>query len=220
MLPKFVIETTISISFEAKHTEQKPFKDFQIFLKVKFNERSQRPRSEALYVNRVHFCFRFKAWASKLDVTPAGVLVFAETGKELLPTEDIDQVVMNIHCGGSEGNAPPHRKLQTVIRKVFFFRVPLGLENLGKWESIFQSGKSQGILNRLEKSGKSHKILEDREVICYFVVIFKLLCIILLKWIKFSVNKMKHLKNTGKWGEKILWKSVNFVSPEKWEPCF
>ena len=30
MLPKFVIETTISISFEAKHTEQKPFKDFQI----------------------------------------------------------------------------------------------------------------------------------------------------------------------------------------------
>ena len=31
---------------------------------------------------------------------------------------------------------------------------PLGLENLGKWEGIFQSGKSQGILNRLEKSGK------------------------------------------------------------------
>ena len=32
---------------------------------------------------------------------------------------------------------------------------PLGLENLGKWEGIFQSGKSQGILNRLEKSGKT-----------------------------------------------------------------
>ena len=31
---------------------------------------------------------------------------------------------------------------------------PLGLENLEKWEGIFQSGKSQGILNRLEKSGK------------------------------------------------------------------
>ena len=31
---------------------------------------------------------------------------------------------------------------------------PLGLENLEKWESIFQSGESQGILNRLEKSGK------------------------------------------------------------------
>ena len=26
---------------------------------------------------------------------------------------------------------------------------PLGLENLEKWEGIFQSGKSQGILNRL-----------------------------------------------------------------------
>ena len=34
---------------------------------------------------------------------------------------------------------------------------PLGLEkleNLEKWEGIFQSGKSLGILNRLEKSGK------------------------------------------------------------------
>ena len=39
------------------------------------------------------------------------------------------------------------------------------LENLEKWEGIFQSGKSQGILTRLEKSGKSqgksHKILEN-----------------------------------------------------------
>ena len=39
------------------------------------------------------------------------------------------------------------------------------LENLEKWEGIFQSEKSQGILNRLEKSGKSHgkshKILEN-----------------------------------------------------------
>ena len=32
----------------------------------------------------------------------------------------------------------------------------LGLENLAKWEGIFQSGN----LNKLEKSGKSHKILE------------------------------------------------------------
>ena len=30
-------------------------------------------------------------------------------------------------------------------------RFSLGLE---KWDGIFQSGKSQGILNRLEKSGK------------------------------------------------------------------
>ena len=42
---------------------------------------------------------------------------------------------------------------------------PLGLENLEKWEGIFQSGKSQGILNELDKSGKSqgksYKILEN-----------------------------------------------------------
>ena len=31
---------------------------------------------------------------------------------------------------------------------------PLGLENLEKWEGVFQSGKRQGILNRLEKLGK------------------------------------------------------------------
>ena len=30
---------------------------------------------------------------------------------------------------------------------------PPGLKNLKKWEGIFQSGKSQGILTRLEKSG-------------------------------------------------------------------
>ena len=49
------------------------------------------------------------------------------------------------------------------IRRVYVFPsgFPLGLENLEKWEGIFQSGKSQGILNRLEKSGKSHKILEN-----------------------------------------------------------
>ena len=38
-----------------------------------------------------------------------------------------------------------------VVKLAWF---PLGLENLEKWEGIFQSGKSQGILNRLEKSGK------------------------------------------------------------------
>ena len=31
---------------------------------------------------------------------------------------------------------------------------PHGLENLEKWEGIFQAGKNRGILNRLEKSGK------------------------------------------------------------------
>ena len=35
------------------------------------------------------------------------------------------------------------------------YRVPTQTGNLEKWEGIFQSGKSQGILNRLEKSGKT-----------------------------------------------------------------
>ena len=56
---------------------------------------------------------------------------------------------------------------------------PLGLENLEKWEGIFQSGKSQGILNRLEKSGKitqnTGKLREfQTNIIFYFLVIFKL----------------------------------------------
>ena len=37
----------------------------------------------------------------------------------------------------------------------------------------------------------------------------------LLKWIKFSLEKKKKLE---KW-KKILEKSGNFVSPEKWESC-
>ena len=56
----------------------------------------------------------------------------------------------------------------TCVKGDFRSGFPLGLENLEnleKWEGIFQSGKSQGILNRLEKSGKSqgksHKILEN-----------------------------------------------------------
>ena len=58
---------------------------------------------------------------------------------------------------------------------------PLGLENLEnleKWEGIFQSGKSQGILTRLEKSGKitqnTGKLREfQTNIICYFSVIAK-----------------------------------------------
>ena len=45
-----------------------------------------------------------------------------------------------------------HKQLVFPTKAVSGF--PLGLENLEKWEGIFQSGKSQGILNRLEKSGK------------------------------------------------------------------
>ena len=50
-----------------------------------------------------------------------------------------------------------------------FTGFPLGLE---KWEGIFQSGKSQGILTRLEKSGKitqnTGKLRKfQTNVICY-----------------------------------------------------
>ena len=46
-------------------------------------------------------------------------------------------------------------------RPRYVTRVPVRTEKPGKWEGIFQSVKSQGILNRLEKAGKSHKILEN-----------------------------------------------------------
>ena len=61
---------------------------------------------------------------------------------------------------------------------------PLRLENLEKWEGIFQSGESQGILNRLEKSGKITQNTGKTsgnfsKMLCYLLVIFKNeLCII------------------------------------------
>ena len=74
----------------------------------------------------------------------------------------------------------------TIIAKTGF---PLGLENLEKWEGIFQSGKSQGILTRLEKSGKitqnTGKLREfQTNVICYSSVTAKLICILLAKFDK------------------------------------
>ena len=73
------------------------------------------------------------------------------------------------------------RGCRTAVTIVTFFDqtgFPLGLENLEKWEGIFQSGKSQGILNRLEKSGKNSqntgKLREfQKKIICYFSMIFK-----------------------------------------------
>ena len=65
--------------------------------------------------------------------------------------------------------------------------VPVRLET---WEGIFQSGKSQGILNRLEKSGKitqntGKQGISDKYYI--ILVIFKWTVYYSLKWIKFSV---------------------------------
>ena len=94
-------------------------------------------------------------------------------------------------CRGGGGGLPARRGGGCLPARTGF---PLGLENLEKWEGIFQSGKSQGILNRLEKSGKitqnTGKYWEfQTNIICYFLVIFKLPVYCLLKWIKFSVKK-------------------------------
>ena len=51
---------------------------------------------------------------------------------------------------------------------------PLRLENLEKWEGIFQSGNFEQAGKVGESQGKSHKILENREfqtnVICYILI--------------------------------------------------
>ena len=68
----------------------------------------------------------------------------------------------NLEMENSQGRY--NRRAVSFIVALSHSGFPLGLENLEKWEGIFQSGKSQGILIRLEKSGKSqgksHKILE------------------------------------------------------------
>ena len=48
------------------------------------------------------------------------------------------------------------------------------MENLEKWEGIFQSGKSQGILNRLEKSGKitQNTGIWDKYYLIFLYIIF------------------------------------------------
>ena len=118
------------------------------------------------------------------------------------------------------------KKHTTVIYLTFFPKdtktgFPLGLENLEnleKWEGIFQSGKSQGILMRLEKSGKSqgksHKILENwRNFRQMLFVTFQWqlnkFVYYLLNLIKFSVKKTiseKLLENGKKY-----WKSQGKV---------
>ena len=75
-------------------------------------------------------------------------------------------VIPSIHGGGGRGLYPKgsasggsaQSPLDAEPPLPVHSGFPLGLENLEnleKWEGIFQSGKSQGILNRLEKSGKT-----------------------------------------------------------------
>ena len=75
------------------------------------------------------------------------------------------QVIGNQHTRDSMYVCVGHISNEAIPMRAYSPGFPLGLENLEKWEGIFQSGKSQGIFNRLEKSGKSqgksHKILEN-----------------------------------------------------------
>ena len=73
-----------------------------------------------------------------------------------------------------------------------------------------------------EKSGKitqnTGKLREfQTNIIFYFLVIFKLTVYYFVEMHKIFSYKINFQKNTGKM-EKILEKSGNFVSPEKWEP--
>ena len=77
----------------------------------------------------------------------------------------------------------------------------------------FPVRESQGILNRLEKSGK---ITQNTGKLREFQT--NIICVLFAKMDQvFSLKNKTLKKNTGKM-EKILEKSENFVSPEKWEP--
>ena len=72
-----------------------------------------------------------------------------------------------------------------------------------KWEGIFQSTKKSGNFEQTGKVRENHtKYLKTQETwdkyYLRFLVIFKWTLYYLLKWIKFSVKKTKHLKNTSK----------------------
>ena len=86
--------------------------------------------------------------------------------------------------------------------RAYWTGFPFGLENLKKWEGILQPGKSQGILNRLEKSGKITQNYWKTQGIwnkyyLIFLMIFKWTVYYLLKWIKLK-KYWKMAKNTGK----------------------
>ena len=82
-------------------------------------------------------------------------------------------------------------------------RVPTRTGNLEKMGGIFQSGKSQGILHRLEKSGKitqnTRKVREvPTNVIYQILVTFKWTVHYLLKWLKFQLKNFLKIRKNGK----------------------
>ena len=95
---------------------------------------------------------------------------------------------------------------------------PLGLENLGKWEGIFQSGKSQGILNRLEKSGKitqnTGKLREFEINIIDILSAIKMNCVLFVKMGQVFILKKLSIKKILE-NAKKYWKSQGILSVRK-----
>ena len=99
---------------------------------------------------------------------------FVNRGEENIMVIDLqDRYYDNINVKPNSNRGQSEEKA-----KIFFLRsgFPLGLENLEnleKWEGILQSGKGQGILIRLEKSGKitqnTGKIWEFQTNIIYYL---------------------------------------------------
>ena len=94
----------------------------------------------------------------------------------------------------------------------------------GKMGRHFPVREKSGNFEQIGKVRENHtKYWKTAEIwakyYLIFLVIFKWTVYYLLKWIKFSVRKKKQNieKILEKW-QKILEKSGNFVSPEKWEP--
>ena len=97
-------------------------------------------------------------------------------------------------------------------------RVPTRTGKPGKWEGIFQSGNFEQTGKVRENHTKYWKTeINWDKYYLIFLVIFKWDVHYLLKWIKFLVKKQNIKEILEKW-QKILEKSGNFVSPEKWEP--
>ena len=104
---------------------------------------------------------------------------------------------------------------------------PLELEDLEKWESIFQSAKSRGILLRLKRPGNFPQNTGKIRKKLYWKIekntgkVLEICQPIIVKTLQIwshALNKKKNFKNTGKL-QKILEKLGKFVSQKKWKPC-
>ena len=94
---------------------------------------------------------------------------------------------------------------------------PLRLKKLETWKGIIVGGKS----GNFEQTGKIRqnytKYWKTKGISHKFYLLF--VTYIKINYVSFAKrDQVFSLKNTGKMEEKILEKSGNFISPEKWEP--